>query len=58
MEEKDGEKRDTLSRSPMSFPKLRLPGECSNVQNPSKTSLTQVNMVGVCVYMPVLMFSV
>ena len=55
---KTEKKRDTLSRSPMSFPKLRLPGECSNVQNPSKTPLTQVDTVGVCVYMPVLMFSV
>lgn len=41
-----------------SFPKLRLPRECSYVQNPSKTSPTQVIMVIVCVYMRGLMFNV
>lgn len=50
--------RVTLCCSPMSFPKLRLPRECSNVQNPSKTSQTQVIMVIVCVYVPGLMFNV
>ena len=42
----------------MSFPKLRPPRECSCVQNHSKTSLTQVIMVIVCVYMRGLMFNV
>lgn len=48
----------TLCCSPMSFPKLRLPRECSYVQNPRTTSPTQVIMVMVCVYVRGLMFNV